>query len=88
MENTVSQDRSSLVSTVGNDNNSRVSVDTPWGVSRVRTSSNNSAVRNKLMKEVDTMSVKRDNQAQDVIDLQLKLEAAQKTLDKLREDNQ
>ena len=87
MENTVSQDRSSLVSTVGNDNNSRVSVDTPWGVSRVRTS-NNSAVRNKLMKEVDTMSVKRDNQAQNVIDLQLKLEAAQKTLDKLREDNQ
>ena len=33
------------------------------------------------MKEADTLSVKRDNQAQDVIDLQLKLEAAQKTLD-------
>jgi len=33
------------------------------------------------------MSVKRDNQAQDVIDLQLKLESAQKTLDKLRENN-
>ena len=86
-ENTVSQDRSALVSTVSNNNNSRVSVDTPWGVSRVRTSSNNSAVRNKLMKEVDTMSVKRDNQAQDVIDLQLKLESAQKTLDKLRESS-
>ena len=39
------------------------------------------------MKEVDTTSVKRDNKAQDVIDLQLKLEAAQKTLDKLREEN-
>lgn len=87
-EKTVSQDRSALVSTVNSNNNSRVSIDTPWGVSRVRTSNNNSAVRNKLMKEVDTMSVKRDNQAQDVIDLQLKLEAAQKTLDKLREDNQ
>ena len=37
------------------------------------------------MKEVDTLSVKRDNQAQDVIDLQLKLEAAQKTLEKLKE---
>ena len=86
-EKTVSQDRSALVSTVSNNNGTRVSVDTPWGVSRVRTSSNNSAVRNKLMKEVDTMSVKRDNQAQDVIDLQLKLESAQKTLDKLRESS-
>ena len=85
-ENTVSQDRSALVSTVSNNNNSRVSVDTPWGVSRVRTSSN-SVVRNKLMKEVDTMSIKRDNQAQDVIDLQLKFESAQKTLEKLKEDN-
>ena len=65
-ENTVSQDRNALVSTVN---------------------SNNSAVRNKLMKEVDTMSAKRDNQAQDVIDLQLKLEAAQKTLEKLKESN-
>ena len=86
MENTVSQDRGALVSTVGSDN-SRVSVDTPWGVSRVRTSNNNGAVRNKLLKEVDTMSVKRDNQAQDVIDLQLKLEAAQKTLEKMKESS-
>ena len=39
------------------------------------------------MKEVDTMSAKRDNQAQDVIDLQLKLEAAQKTLDTLLQNN-
>ena len=39
------------------------------------------------MKEVDTTSVKRDNKAQDVIELKLKLEAAQKTLDKLREEN-
>ena len=87
MENTVSQDRSALVSTVSDNNNSRVSIDTPWGVSRVRTSNNNSAVRNKLMKEVDTMSVKRDNQAQNVIDLQLKLESAQKTLEKMKESS-
>ena len=86
-ENTVRQDRGALVSTVSGRNDSRVCVDTPWGVNRVRTSSGNSAVRNKLMNEVDTMSARRDNQAQDVIDLQLKLEAAQKTLDKLREDN-
>ena len=85
MESTVSQDRGALVSTL--DSNSRVSVDTPWGVGRIRTSSNNSAVRNKLMKEADTMSVKRDNQAQDVIDLQLKLEAAQKTLNTLLENS-
>jgi hypothetical protein len=39
------------------------------------------------MKEVDTMSVKRDNLAQDVIDLQLKLEAAQKTLNTLLENS-
>ena len=85
MDNTVTQDRGALVSTL--DNSSRVSVDTPWGVGRVRTSSNNSAVRNKLMKEVDTMSTKRDNLAQDVIDLQLKLEAAQKTLNTLLENS-
>ena len=87
MDRTVSQDRNALVSTVSSNNGTRVSVDTPWGVSRVRTSNNNSAVRNKLMKEVDTMSVKRDNRAQDVIDLQLKLESAQKTLEKLKESN-
>ena len=86
-ENTVSQDRNALVSTVGSSENTRVCVDTPWGVGRVKTSSNNSAVRNKLMKEVDTMSVKRDNMAQDVIDLQLKLEAAQKTLNTLLENS-
>lgn len=86
-ENTVSQDRNALVSTVSNNTGTRVSVDTPWGVSRIRTGSNNSAVRNKLLKEVDTMSMKRDNQAQDVIDLQLKLESAQKTLAKLRESS-
>lgn len=86
-ENTVSQDRNALVSTVSSNTGTRVSVDTPWGVSRIRTGSNNSAVRNKLLKEVDTMSMKRDNQAQDVIDLQLKLESAQKTLAKLRESS-
>ena len=84
-ENTVSQDRGALVSTLNN--STGVRVDTPWGVGRVRTSNNNSAVRNKLLKEVDSLSVKRDNQAQDVIDLQLKLEAAQKTLEKLQADS-
>ena len=82
-ENTVKQDRGALVSTL---NTNQVSIDNPWGF-RVKTSNNNGAVRNKLLNEVDTMSVKRDNQAQDVIDLQLKLEAAQKTLEKLKESS-
>ena len=55
-----------------------------WGI---RSSTYNAAVTNKLMKEVDTLGPKRDNQAQDVLDLQLKLEAAQKTLDSLLQNN-
>ena len=84
MESTVNQDRGALVSTL---DDNQVSIDSPWGF-RSKSSARNTAVRNKLMKEVDTTSVKRDNKAQDVIDLKLKLEAAQKTLDKLREDNE
>ena len=85
-ENIVSQDRGALVSTLGNDY-SRVRIETPWGVGRINTGNGSGAVRNKLLKEVDTVSMKRDNQAQDVIDLQLKLEAAQKTLEKMKEGN-
>ena len=83
MEDTVSQDRGALVSTL---DDSQVSIDNPWGF-RTKSSARNSAVRNKLMNEVDSLGAKRDNKAQDVIDLKLKLEAAQKTLDKLREEN-
>ena len=85
-ENIVSQDRGALVSTLGNDY-SRVRIETPWGVGRINTGTGSGAVRNKLLKEVDTLGMKRDNQAQDVIDLQLKLEAAQKTLEKMKEGN-
>ena len=85
-ENIVSQDRGALVSTLGNDS-TRVRIETPWGVGRINTGNGSGAVRNKLLKEVDTVSMKRDNQAQDVIDLQLKLEAAQKTLEKMKEGN-
>ena len=81
-EKTISQDRDSLgMSSVGTQ---QVSVESLWGYGgRIRSSTYNSAVTNKLMKEVDTLSTKRDKQAQDVIDLQLKLEAAQRTLDML-----
>ena len=83
-ERTISQDRSTLgMSSVGS---KQVCIESPWGYGeRIKSGELNSAVRNKLMKEVDTMSAKRDNQAQDVIDLQLKLEAAQRPLDELLE---
>ena len=85
-EQTISQDRSALgVSAVGAQ---QVCIESPWGYGgRIRSSTRNAAVTNKLMKEVDTMGAKRDNQAQDVIDLQLKLEAAQRTLDALLQNN-
>ena len=81
-EKTISQDRGALgMSAVGSQ---QVCVESPWGYGgRIRSSTRNAAVTNKLMKEVDTMGAKRDNQAQDVIDLKLKLEAAQRTLDEL-----
>ena len=85
-EQTISQDRGALgVSAVGSQ---QVCIESPWGYGgRIRSSTRNAAVTNKLMKEVDTMDAKRDNQAQDVIDLQLKLEAAQRTLDALLQNN-
>ena len=83
-EKTISQDRGTLgMSSIGS---KQVCIESPWGYGeRIRSGELNSAVRNKLMKEVDTMGAKRDNQAQDVIDLQLKLEAAQRTLDAMLE---
>ena len=85
-EKTISQDRGTLgMSSVSS---KQVCIESPWGYGgRIKSGELNSAVRNKLMKEVDTMSAKRDNQAQDVIDRQLKLEAAQKTLDTLLQNN-
>ena len=83
-EQTISQDRGALgMSSIGSD---RASIESPWGYGgRIRSGAHNAAVTNKLMKEVDTMGAKRDNQARDVIDLQMKLEAAQRTLDELLE---
>ena len=66
----------------------RVSIESPWGYGGlIRSGEHNAAVTNKLMKEVGAMGAKRDNPAQDVIDLQLKLEAAQRTLDKMLEED-
>ena len=81
-EQTISQDRGSLG--MSSFDSGRACIESPWGYGeRIRSGAHNAAVTNKLLKEVDTMSAKRDNQAQDVIDLQLKLEAAQRTLDEL-----
>ena len=86
MDKTISQDRDALgMSTVGS---SRVSIESPWGYGGpIRSGEHNAAVTNKLMKEVSTLDAKRENQAQNVIDLQLKLEAAQRTLDKMLPDD-
>ncbi|MBR4254999.1 MAG: hypothetical protein IKQ16_07925 [Lentisphaeria bacterium] len=83
-EKDIDQDRSTLgMSSIGS---KQVCIESPWGYGeRIRSGELNSAVRNKLMKEVDTLGGKRDNLAQNVIDLQLKLEAAQRTLDALLE---
>lgn len=83
-ESTLGQDRNTLgMSSV---ESGRASIESPWGYGgRIRNGEHNGAVRNKLLKEVDTLSSKRDNQAQDVMNLQLKLEAAQRTLDELLE---
>ena len=82
-ENSVSLDRNALgISSVGS---SRICIESPWGYGgRIRSGEHNAAVTNKLMKEADgTPDPKRDKQVQDVIGLQLKLEAAQRTLDEL-----
>ena len=81
-EETIRQDHSALgISSIGS---SRVTIESPWGYGeRIRSGEHNAAVTNKLRKEVDTLSAKRDNQKQEVIDLQLKLEAAQRALDKM-----
>ena len=85
-ETTVSQDCGSLgMSSIGS---KQICIESPWGYGeRIKSGELNSAVRNKLMKEADTMSAKRDSRVQAVIDLQLKLEAAQKTLDALLQNN-
>ena len=85
MDGNISQDRDALgMSTVGS---SRVSIESPWGYGGpIRSGEHNAAVTNKLMKEVNSLDAKRENQAQNVIDLQLKLEAARRTLDKMLPD--
>ena len=85
-EKNVSQDRGVIVSTL---NNSRqICIESLWGFGgRIRTSENNGDVRNRLLKEADTLSTNRDKQAQNVAILKLRIEAARKTLDTMLQNN-
>ena len=81
-EDTVSPDRNELgMSSVGS---SRVCIESPWGYGgRIRSGEHNTAVTSKLMKEAGAPDSNADRPAQDVIVLQLKLEAAQRALDEM-----
>ena len=81
-ENTIAQDRNAPgMSSIGS---SRVSIESPWGYGEhIRSGEHNTAVTNMLMKEASPQDTKRDKQMQNVLELQLKLEAAQRTLDEL-----
>ena len=82
-EQAIGLDRQSLgLSSVGP---GQVRVESPWGYSGpIRSAAErNGNVRKKIEKEVDSQDANRDKQAQEVITLQLKLEAAQRTLDEL-----
>lgn len=81
-ENTDSQDGEELgISSI---DSGRVCIESPWGYGgRIRSGEHNAAVTSKLMKEADTPDTKRDKQLQEVIVLQLKLEAAQRALDEM-----
>ena len=83
-EKNISQSREALG--MSNVSSSEASIESPWGYGgRIRGGQRNAAVTNKLMKELDSGEAKRGNQVQDVIELQLKLEAAQRTLDTMIE---
>lgn len=85
-EQPASRDRGALGMSSFSSN--RATIESPWGYGeRIRSGANSAAVTGKLMKEVDTVDAKRDSQAQEVINLQLKLEAAQRTLDEMLSKN-
>jgi len=81
-EKTAGQDGNALgMSTISS---KQVIIESPWGYGgRIQSGMHNAAVTSKLMKEVDPTVGMRDKLAQEVNDLQLKLEAAQNTLDTL-----
>ena len=85
-DKTIGENRSTLAGMTTMDS-SRVSIESPWGYGgRIRSGKNNAALANRLMKENDKLEFNRGNQAQDVIDLKLKLEAAQRSLELMKKN--
>ena len=80
-------DNSSTLAGMTTMDSSRVSIESPWGYGgRIRSGKNNAVLTNRLLKENDKLEFNRGNQAQAVIDLKLKLEAAQRSLALMKEN--
>ena len=85
-DKTIGENRSALAGMTTMDT-SRVSIESPWGYGgRIRSGKNNAVLTNRLLKENDKREFNRNKQAQDVIDLKLKLEAAQRSLVLMKEN--
>jgi len=85
-DKTIDDNRNALAGMTTMDS-SRVSIESPWGYGgRIRSGKNNAVITNRLLKENDKLEFNRDNQAQAVIDLKLKLEAAQRSLALMKEN--
>ena len=85
-DKTLSENRGTLAGMTTMDS-SRVSIESPWGYGgRIRSGKNNAVLTNRLLKENDKLEFARDNQAQDVIDLKLKLEAAQRSFELMKQN--
>ena len=85
-DKTIGENRNTLAGMTTVDS-SRVSIESPWGYGgRIRSGKNNAALANRLMKENDKLEFSRDNQAQNVLNLKLKLEAAQRSLELMKQN--
>jgi len=85
-DKTIGDNRSILAGMTTMDS-SRVTIESPWGYGgRIRSGKNNAVLTNRLIKENDKLEFSRGNQAQDVIDLKLKLEAAQRSLELMKKN--
>ena len=85
-DKTISENRTALAGMTSTDS-TRATIESPWGYGgRIRSGQHNTAVSNRLMKENDKLTFSRDNQAQNVMDLKLKLEAAQRSLEMMKKN--
>ena len=85
-DKTISDNRTALAGMTTMDS-SRVSIESPWGYGgRIRSGKNNAVLTNRLLKENDKLEFNRDNQAQEVMDLKLKLEAAQRSFELMKKN--